>query len=97
MPMFRFLGLSTLRYFFEAPVAHTGVFHSNRQSRVTHPPVEDEFWSRSRITEGFVEPSEAMSLPLPPPVAKKGKFFMELSKFWGVSRENSTAVEMSNW
>jgi hypothetical protein len=34
----------------------TVVFHSNRQSRVTHPPVDSEIWQGSRITPAIVEP-----------------------------------------
>jgi hypothetical protein len=34
----------------------TVVFRSNRQSRVTHPPVDSEIWQGSRITLAIVEP-----------------------------------------
>jgi hypothetical protein len=37
-------------------MSHTVVFHSNRQSHVTHPPVDIEIWQGSRITRLFVEP-----------------------------------------
>ncbi|KAF7371738.1 hypothetical protein MVEN_00030300 [Mycena venus] len=37
-------------------IERTEVFHSNRQSRVTHPSVEHEFWSLSRVTKVSVEP-----------------------------------------
>jgi hypothetical protein len=37
-------------------VGNTVVFRSNRQSRVTHPPIDIEIWQGSRVTRPFVEP-----------------------------------------
>jgi hypothetical protein len=39
-------------------LSYTVVFRSNRQSRVTHPPVDIEIWQGSRVTRLFVEPPE---------------------------------------
>ena len=35
---------------------YTVVFRSNRQSRVTHPPVDSEIWLGSRVALAIVEP-----------------------------------------
>ena len=43
--------------------AHTGLFPSIRQSRVTDPSVDVEFWLGSRITEASVEPPERDTRP----------------------------------
>ena len=77
-------------------LANTELFHSIRQSRVTDPSVDVEYWSMSRVTQAFVEAPSRLEYPLPPRSAKKGKISVRLSKFWGVSRKNSAAVERSN-
>jgi hypothetical protein len=74
---------------------HTELFRSNRQSRVTDPSVDVEYWLRSRVTEGFVEPPNCHNCPSSPLEHKKTSI---LSKFLRVSRKNPAAVEiiMSN-
>jgi hypothetical protein len=63
-------------------VKYTVVFHSNWQSRVTHPPIDIEIWQGSRVTRPFVEPPECHTgLKIACKTQKKAKFVFQCRKF----------------
>jgi hypothetical protein len=82
------------------PKLSTGQFRSNQQSRVAHPPVDHELWSRSRVTRASVEPPSGHTGPKLPKkkkkTGKKDKNFGSNAEIFEVSRKNSVAAEMSN-
>jgi hypothetical protein len=60
----------------------TVVFRSNRQSRVTHPPVDSEIWQGSRVTLAIVEsPQRHTGLKIGCKVQKKAKILFQCRKF----------------
>jgi hypothetical protein len=64
----------------------TVVFRSNRQSRVTHPPVDIEIWQGSRITRPFVEPPERQTgLKIACKTQKSQNFRFNIENFPGVT------------
>jgi hypothetical protein len=82
-----------------AHVSHgaTVVFRSNRQSRVTHPPINIEIWQGSRVTQPFVEPPKRHTeLKIACKTPKSQNFRFDVENFM-VSRQILAAVEMSNW
>jgi hypothetical protein len=76
-------------------------FHSNRQSRVTHPPIDIEIWQGSRVTQAFVEPPEhhtGLKIACKTQKSnKRAKIFVSMSKISLMSRQILAVVEMSNW
>ncbi|KAJ6568009.1 hypothetical protein DFH09DRAFT_1468299 [Mycena vulgaris] len=78
-----------------------GVTAVRRRSRVTHPPVDVEFWSRSRVTQAFVECPERDQGPKIAPGMQKRQnfrnFASQKSKIFGVSCKIFGAVGLSNW
>jgi hypothetical protein len=79
---------------------NTVQFRSNQQSRVTHPPVDHELWSMSRVTRASVEPPSGHTGPKLPKKKKKkrekGKISGSNAEIFEVSRKKSAAAEMSN-
>jgi hypothetical protein len=75
----------------------TVLFPSNRQSRVTHPPVDHELWSGSRVTRASVEPPGSHAGPqIAQKVQKKEEIFSSNVEIFEVSHKNSAAAKMSN-
>jgi hypothetical protein len=60
---------------------NTVVFRSNRQSRVTHPPLDIEIWQGSHITRQIVEPPERHTGLKIACKTKKPKFSFRCRKF----------------
>jgi hypothetical protein len=77
--------------------ARTVVFRSNRQSRVTHPPIDIEIWEGSRVMRPFVEPPERHTgLEIACKTQKSRNFGFNVENFAGVT-PILAVVEMSNW
>jgi hypothetical protein len=66
--------------------ASTVVFRSNRQSRVTHLPIDIEIWQGSRVTRPFVEPPERHTwLKFAYKTQKSQNFHFNVKNFAGVT------------
>jgi hypothetical protein len=83
---------------------HTVQFRSNRQSRVTHPPVDHELWSRSRVTQASGEPPSGHTCPKLPKInkikrQKRPKFRFKCRNFQGVTQRFGRCqnVEQVKW
>jgi hypothetical protein len=64
----------------------TVVFRSNRQSRITHPPIDIEIWQRSRVTRPVVEPPERHTeLKIACKTQKSENFRFDVENFAGVT------------
>jgi hypothetical protein len=67
------LDVDPLHILLQIVAHHTGVFRSNRQSRVTHPCVDVELWLRSRVTAVLSNLPLVTARPKPPEKRKKAK------------------------
>jgi hypothetical protein len=88
--VFKSLAWASIIDFHHTPIyillPNTVVFRSNRQSRVTHPPVDIEIWQGSRITRPFVEPpGRHTGLKTACKTQKSQNFRFDVENFTGVT------------